>query len=323
VNTGWEMALEVQGQLLKQTTGPHWRTMCEHWLRNRDAKYGRHAMLPSAHALDIAHEVVAEAEPIFVTEEMLSLTRMAMETFDPKEEVHHSDFFLPSGMALLEKPFVALDAEGLETAWSAVTWRCVELPPEASPDLVPVPSLEIILWWDVSVSDGWDEAHPEAIEFGRKLYSSWGMRYAVMHATLVPFDFMSKPQHVSNEGDPAASWLTFVRVFNKLLQERIVLKTRMRPHRAVRRRVERDGLAEVKDVVVCELRRARPRGYEWPESGEAESQHLSHRFMVRGHWRNQRYPSLKQHKQKYVLPYIKGPDDAPFLEKKRVWVWDR
>jgi len=321
VNTGWEQALEVQAQLLKQTQGPFWREMSGHWLANREEKYGRHAMLPSRHAFAVASEMVAEAEPIYVTGEMLDLTRTAMETFDTTEEVHDHDFFLRNGMALLAKPFVAKDAEGLETAWSAVTWRYVDLPPEASPDRQPVPAVEIILWWDTTVDDGWDEAHPEQIAFARELYRSWGMRYAVMHATLVPLEYMSQPRHMSQEGDPEASWMTFLRVFNRLMEERIVLKSRMRPHRAIRRSAARLGLVEVKDVVVCELRRARPRGYEWPESGEGG--HLSHRFMVRGHYRNQWYPSLQRHRQRYIFPYIKGPDDKPFIDKKRVWVWDR
>jgi len=322
VNTGWEQALEVQCQLLKQITGPFWREMGAAWLGNRQDKYGRHAMLPSAHAFSVAADVVAEAEPIFVTAEMLDLTRSAMETFDPTETVHPEDFFLYTGMALLEEPFVALDAAGLETAWRCVTWRYVDLPPEASPDHELVPSLEIVLWWDINDNDGWDEAHPDEIDAARMFYRSWGMRWAVMHATLVPLDFMSKPEHMGNEGDPAASWMTFIRVFNRLMQERIVLKTRMRPHRAVRRSAQRDGLAEIRDVVVCELRRARPRGYEWPETGDGQA-HYSHRFMVRGHWRNQWYPSLQRHRQKFIPAYIKGPDDAPLLEKKRVWVWDR
>ena len=321
MNTGWEQALEVQAQLLKQIPGPFWREMGHLWLANRSEKYGRHSMLPSAHTFAHAEGIVTDGEPIYVTGEMLDLTAMAMETFDSTEEVHESDFFLRNGMALLEKPFVAIDAEGLETAWSAVTWRYVILPEEAGAGEA-VPSLEIILWWDTTVDDGWDEAHPEYITAARAIYRSWGMRYAVMHATLVPLEYMSDLKHMAQEGDPTASWLTFIRVFNKLLGERIVLKTRMRPHRAVRRSAARLGLTEVRDVMVCELRRARERGYEWGD-GDGES-HLTHRFMVHGHWRNQACgPKLSLRKQRWISPYIKGPDDKPFIDKKRVWVWDR
>jgi len=329
VNEGWEQALEVQAALLKQIRGPFWVEMVSRWLQNRQDTYGRHAMLPSGHAIGVAEEIVAESEPIFITAEMLDLTRSAMESFDITEQVHPEDFFLRDGMALLEKPFYAPDVQGLETAWRAVTWRYVELPPEAqglSGEVEDadktVPALEILLWWDTHDEDGWDLQHPEQIAFARQLYASWGMRWAIMHATLVPLEYLSNLHHMSQEGDPQATWMTFVRVFNRLMQERIVLKTRMRPHRAVRRNAMRLGMAEIKDVLVCELRRARPRGYEWPETDGGEV-HYSHRFMVQGHWRNQWYPSQGRHRQKWVSPYIKGPDDKPFIDKKRVWVWDR
>lgn len=323
MNTGWEQALEVQGELFKEINGPFWGEMGGAWLRNREQKYGRNAMLPSAHAFRYAAEIVSEAEPIFVTSEMLDLTRAAMESFDSSEEMHAEDLFLRSGMALLQEPFVATDAEGLETAWRCVTWRYVDLPPEAGgpENSEPIPAVEIILWWSLDDTDEWDENHEAVMDMARAHYRSWGMRWAVMHATVTPFEYISEIAHMGNEGDPAASWMSFLRVLNKLMAERIVLKTPMRPQRAFRRSVQRLGIVEPKDVIVCELRRARPRGFEW-EQGDGES-HLSHRFLVAGHWRNQWYPSLKRHKQKWISPYVKGPDDKPFVDKKRVWVWDR
>lgn len=322
MNTAWEQALDVQATLHKQITGPFWREMGGYWLQNRAEKYGRGAAIPSAHAFAAAGELVAGAEPIYVTSEMLGLTRAAMETFDWTEEVRPEDFFLRHGFAFLEDAFYAPDVQGLETAWRAVTWRYVEVPATEEDGGPPVPSLEIILWWDTQDEDGWDLQHPAEIALARDLYKRWGMRWAVMHATVCPLALMSDLKHMGNEGDPQATWMTFIRVFNRLMAERIVLKSRMRPHRAIRRSAARLGLVEIKDVVVCELRRARPRGYEWPET-PGEKGHLTHRFMVRGHWRHQWYPSEGRHKQKYILPYIKGPEGSEFIAKKRIWVWDR
>ncbi|HYQ84111.1 MAG TPA: hypothetical protein VEP28_08935 [Rubrobacter sp.] len=320
MNTGWEEALEVQALLLKQTQSPFWDEMVGRWLAQRRYHYGKHAMLPSAHALEQAAGIIGQAEPIFITREMEDLTRSAMQSFNPGEEVRPSDFFLRNGMALLEKQYLAKDAAGFDTGWRAVTWRYVELPVEEV-GVENSPSLEIILWWEVAEDDEWNMEHPEQVKAARQMYESWGMRWAIMHATLVPLSYMSDLRHMSQEGDPEATWLTFVRVFNRLMQERIVLKTRMRPHRAIRRAASRLGLEEVKDIVVCELRRARPRGYEWPET--EQEVHYSHRFLVQGHWRNQWYPSEGRHKQKWISPYIKGPEDKPFVDKQRVWVWDR
>lgn len=45
---------------------------------------------------------------------------------------------------------------------------------------------------------------------------------------------------------------------------------------------------------------------------------LSHRFVVRGHWRRQWYPSEQRHKSIYIQPFLKGPEDAPLLARDRV-----
>lgn len=45
-----------------------------------------------------------------------------------------------------------------------------------------------------------------------------------------------------------------------------------------------------------------------------------HRWMVRGHWRNQPYPSLGEGVTKpvWIAPYLKGPDGAPVLTTPKV-----
>lgn len=317
----WERALDVQTELLRQIDNPNWPTMARFWLKNREAVYGRHAMLPSGVAFQNAREIVVGAEPIFVTEEMLALTAVAMETFDPSEPVRVEDFFIPRGMALLERQFLAKDAQDLNTGWRAVTWRTITLPGEADPDGIEQPAMEILLWSSLEDEDEWDAANPEVFAAARQQYAQWGMRWMVMHATLVPLSYMSDIRHMGNEGDPQANWLTFVRVLNRLMEEKIVLKSRVRPHRAIRRAAQRAGLPDVSDVLVVELRRARPRGFEWPESGDGHA-HYSHSFMVQGHWRNQPYgPGKKLRRQQWISPYVKG--EGEFREKKRVWVWDR
>lgn len=37
----------------------------------------------------------------------------------------------------------------------------------------------------------------------------------------------------------------------------------------------------------------------------------SHRWIVRGHWRQQFYPKTVTHQPKWITPHIKGPDDKP------------
>lgn len=46
-----------------------------------------------------------------------------------------------------------------------------------------------------------------------------------------------------------------------------------------------------------------------------------HRWMVRGHWRQQWYPSLGLHRPVHIAPYLKGPADAPLLTGEKVLHW--
>jgi hypothetical protein len=41
----------------------------------------------------------------------------------------------------------------------------------------------------------------------------------------------------------------------------------------------------------------------------------SHRWLVRGFWRNQWFPSLGIHRQLWISDYIKGPEDKPLRIK--------
>lgn len=42
-----------------------------------------------------------------------------------------------------------------------------------------------------------------------------------------------------------------------------------------------------------------------------------HRWVVRGHLRNQWYPSISGHQLKWIDPHVKGPENAPFVETVR------
>lgn len=61
-----------------------------------------------------------------------------------------------------------------------------------------------------------------------------------------------------------------------------------------------------------------------PDREEERKWTLTHRHMVRGHWRQQACgPGRKLRRPVYVVPYIKGPDGADLVETDRVHVWRR
>ncbi|MDH6284062.1 hypothetical protein [Prescottella agglutinans] len=53
-------------------------------------------------------------------------------------------------------------------------------------------------------------------------------------------------------------------------------------------------------------------------SGGAPRRRHSHRWVVRGHWRRQWYPSLQRHVPIWITDYIAGPDEAPIVLRDKV-----
>ncbi|MGC4151481.1 MAG: hypothetical protein QM628_00185 [Propionicimonas sp.] len=76
---------------------------------------------------------------------------------------------------------------------------------------------------------------------------------------------------------------------------------------------------DTRSVTLVDLRRIRRR----PIPAGDGSHELHHRFMVRGHWRQQYHPSDRSHRLRWIAPYMKGPDGAPLLLTDQVMVWRR
>jgi hypothetical protein len=57
--------------------------------------------------------------------------------------------------------------------------------------------------------------------------------------------------------------------------------------------------------------------------GGASGREYHSRWVVRGHWRNQWYPSRDGHKPIWIAPHVKGPEDAPLLTGEKVYAWTR
>jgi len=90
--------------------------------------------------------------------------------------------------------------------------------------------------------------------------------------------------------------------------------------RAVRKRYDRARRPEPRVRTVA-LRQPRKHGGERDESAPHREYH--HRWIVRGHWRNQWYPSLQRHRPVYIPSHVKGPEDAPLIGGERVNVLRR
>ena len=83
----------------------------------------------------------------------------------------------------------------------------------------------------------------------------------------------------------------------------------MERHR--RKQLSRENGVEIhSDVKVVQLRRYESESR--PASDDGSTPDWTCRWIVNGHWRNQYHPSTGKHELKYILPYVKGPEDKPF-----------
>jgi hypothetical protein len=92
------------------------------------------------------------------------------------------------------------------------------------------------------------------------------------------------------------------------IQQTILVATATGLARHARKRIERAGWESSPLVRVVQLRR---RETQQPV-GSVEQQHeWTCQWLVRGHWRQQFYPSKKVNQPLWITPYVKGPDDKP------------
>ncbi|WP_424187647.1 hypothetical protein ACOBQX_07575 [Actinokineospora sp. G85] len=113
-----------------------------------------------------------------------------------------------------------------------------------------------------------------------------------------------------------ATWL--------LMGQTLVRSEQMTAPRAARRRIER--LDPVLDPTVryIDLRRARIEPSDRPDDDVGKgTREYRHRWIVRGHWRNQYYPSRNDHRPIWIDPHFAGPEDKPLLGGERVNVLRR
>lgn len=126
-------------------------------------------------------------------------------------------------------------------------------------------------------------------------------------------------QPVEPADGAAAAFLAMIGSAWILMQQPTVADQRpVRPgSKAARRRSSHDH-----GVTLIDLRRLqhRPADSDQP----ASSRQYQHRWLVRGHWRQQAYgPEQSLRKPVWVPSYIKGPADAPLKERPHVHVWRR
>jgi hypothetical protein len=241
---------------------------------------------------------LALSDAYWVKAEMVALVNAAYAS-RPLEPLRSDHPPKPLGFAWMESPaLMTTEHDGIRHGFRAVSW-C------PSSDEVG-PGLRITFWTETSVLP---EKHQKLT---RQNY----------HGTSVlPWSVfwrwgLEDPADLAM-GAEDAHGVRWVQAFWSLMMQPLATVGTEPLPRATRRRMERAGKPE-HEIRVISLRA--PRSSQQEPAG---TRNYQHRWVVRGFWRKQWYPSSGEHRPIWIDDYIKGPADRPFLINEKVYAWRR
>lgn len=229
----------------------------------------------TAEALEADADQLACEDLVYADPPMTDMIAAAADRF-PAMRLRREDFLSPFGLLILAKPLPTIVRTGsdasAEVAGSAFTWACRE---------------------GCALAIEWERAHG--------LYTYEGLGDVFIQG-LMPRTFQSVPWDL--ECGPGSTPLSVLRTMTALTRQPLAVSDRPRIGQAVR------GLARRSGLDPAAIRRIRLRT---PEHGPAELQaarehhHASPQgHWVRGHWRNQSYPSIGEHRAVWIEGYPRG-----------------
>ncbi|MFF7048226.1 hypothetical protein ACFY94_07685 [Streptomyces griseorubiginosus] len=248
-----------------------------------------------------------KAELFFVTSRMTDLALAAAQSL-PSFDLARHDLPSPTGFIIFEKP-IATDrndygGHGEEVFIAGASW-----------DLQSTRQFGDVLWFsfyidayltfDGQVASG--DLSEEEAERQKHLQPRYSYTMDAGHVLGMPM----------NDDSVLNSWGATILASWLLMRQPLADVTEVDPDRAARKRLARSG-HEPRKVRLIELRR--PKGSS--ESGEG-ARDYQHQWIVRGHWRQQWYPSLQVHRPVWIAPHVKGPDGAPLIGGEKVNVLKR
>jgi len=294
-----------------------------------------------------------DCDPLYVSEEMCEVVDAARGSFDP-EPLYDTDLLTPRGFLWWAKPLGMIDRYGLPLLVHAASWtreyaakddetaeqvmamiataeRFAEFGERVRPAEMDAFIEQGLIWPNgIAVTLYADRDHYlyETQQRAKHHVPDWAV-LATESVPVVPFHitpwhfgqtFEGNELDVIGEPTGAADWWRMLQTTFRLMTQRISVKHHERLARSGRRVARAEGMASEPEVVVIRLRREQGEHHE-PTNGEG---HYSHRWIVGGHWRNQPYRSEGIHRQIWISPYVKGPEDKPLIVRpRRVYQWDK
>lgn len=300
--TRWQDVLDIQLEIHSFLTSENGREFAEGWWGSQQGPDGERPGIDGLHTdEEIRQEArlwatfvgvgVFNAEGVYIDPDMMTVVEAAVAGFHG-EPLIESDLITQCGLMVLPRAMTIRPLErGVPLGWSCAFWQ-----------VVPT-GVALLLLHDQLEPDELDRRNPEHAQRIRKVtrwlpthYAHW--KWGEMHP-----NFASSSGAYDTQVQMQGIW--------RLLNQTLAVRTKERPPRGFLKRAQKAKLP-TEHVTIVRLRRPR----QEPEPGDPVIVHWSHRWVVGGHWRNQWYPSISMHRQIWISPYVKGPDELPLVVNK-------
>lgn len=339
----WKDAYEKQMGLWEWLRSDLGRRHLRAWARaecqSSPTKYSVFEML-----VPYEEDKLLHADPVYISEEMVDLVEFAQEGWQP-ETFLEEDVLVPHAFIYLARPTYLHDRHGNTVNVRAISYcpiisegtavaedgvaverRVIEAGDRETIDTERddidwtkhTRGLAVSLYSDLS-----DLQDDGAVQTKEKLTELLDVVPDLVHLHMTPIWFGMEPDGESwdvdhpDERTAYEEWWTLMQVLLKMMTQNVAARQSMAPDRHSRRRGIRRGF-DPREVLVVKLRRPRHE-----PTGSERDVNWTHRWLVGGHWRNQWMPSLDRHRQTWISPYVKGPDDAPLIVKRKAYEWTR
>jgi len=305
----WHRALDVQMDTLKWLRQEHGAAFAYNFFTSVLKWNSEEFDDAPANLIHHVQTTLWQADTIFITTDMMHLLLQAAHDL-PEDIVWDSHILLSKrGFILFEEPIDGVDRSNKKVTMHALAWENERV---AADEEHPDGSEAIIVYYFTDPTDFTDDFNKEYLERARLKNIPVP---PLLLAHFYPATVGDLLPVVSETGSEiVVGILKLFVAMHMLAQQRIGAPIRLNPDRASRKRYARqhpDGPERI--ITLITLRRKSVK----KDDEEPMKVEWSRRWIVRGHWRRQWYPSLKRHDWKYIYECIKGPEDKPLVITER------
>jgi hypothetical protein len=291
VTTQYALALEKQVELIG-------------WTHTAGADKFSYDLFGNTTWLRVLRAALPIASTLFVSKDICDLVALSgrkLPAFRPTVDVVPDTL---GGFVWLEEPIARAPLLGKERAVRALLWLFCRLPGSTyAQDGVGI----------IATTENTELAIVPFCEISGHLFPwfffEWPWTETQLEA-ITREQMYSDENHTDYDATLASACYGFLSSLWLFMKQRVLVGSHQSVERHVRKRLERQGWTERSLVTVVQLRR-RESVVRRDPINETDVIEWSCKWIVRGHWRQQFYPSKHMNIPIWITPYVKGPDDKP------------